>query len=67
MLCVAPFIFFTLYGSSRVIINSIRNEINAYASAGAVAEEVLSGIRTVHSFNAQIFEINRLFLKIKII
>lgn len=59
MLAVVPFVFLSLYGSAFVITKSIRNEINVYAFAGAVAEEVLSGIRTVHSFNAQYFEIKR--------
>ena len=33
--------------------------MSAYSAAGAVAEEVLNGIKTVTSFNAQYFEIGR--------
>lgn len=37
----------------------LRKEATAYGAASAVAEEVLSGIRTVVSFNAQEFELSR--------
>jgi hypothetical protein len=36
-----------------------RKEISAYGVAGAIAEEVISGIRTVMAFNAQVFESER--------
>uniref|UniRef100_A0A915EGH1 ABC-type xenobiotic transporter n=1 Tax=Ditylenchus dipsaci TaxID=166011 RepID=A0A915EGH1_9BILA len=63
---VFPFIVLSLYGSARVISSSLRNEMSAYASAGAVADEVIGGIRTVAAFNAQYYEITRYekFLKI---
>ena len=36
-----------------------RKELKAYAKAGAVAEEVLSAIRTVYAFNGQQKELKR--------
>ncbi len=42
-----------------VITNAIRRELIEYNKAGAIAEEVLSSIRTVISFNAQFDEIER--------
>ena len=33
--------------------------MSAYSAAGAVAEEVLNGIKTVFAFNAQYFEFDR--------
>ncbi|KAI1720374.1 ABC transporter transmembrane region domain-containing protein [Ditylenchus destructor] len=59
MLIVVPFVVLTLYGSARAISSSMRNQMTAYSSAGGVAEEVISGIRTVASFNAQFFETQR--------
>jgi hypothetical protein len=35
------------------------NELKAYAKAGAVAEEVLSSIRTVFSYNGGEYELKR--------
>jgi len=49
----------TIYGGAQPVGQSIRSEIELYASAGAIAEEVLAGIRTVHAFCAQDFEVNR--------
>ena len=59
VLCVAPFSMFTVFGSAYSIQNALRGENKAYSSAGAIADEVLAGIRTVASFNAQPFEIGR--------
>ncbi|KAI1729427.1 ABC transporter transmembrane region domain-containing protein [Ditylenchus destructor] len=59
MLFLSPFLILSLYATTRAISASIRGQIEAYASAGAIAEEVISGHRTVTAFNAQLFEIER--------
>uniref|UniRef100_A0A914QKQ0 ABC transmembrane type-1 domain-containing protein n=1 Tax=Panagrolaimus davidi TaxID=227884 RepID=A0A914QKQ0_9BILA len=56
---VIPFVILSLYGSARSISAAIYKQMNAYSAAGGVAEEVISGIRTVMAFNAQPFEIER--------
>lgn len=38
---------------------SVRSEMQDYSMAGAIAEEVLAGVRTVHAFCAQEFEVKR--------
>lgn len=45
--------------SARVQSTMTTKEQDAYAEAGAVAEEVLTNIRTVHAFNGQDSEIKR--------
>ncbi|KAI1704627.1 ABC transporter transmembrane region domain-containing protein [Ditylenchus destructor] len=47
------------YDGAHRLSKSVRQEMDAYANAGGVAEEVISGIRTVGSFNAQEFEAKR--------
>uniref|UniRef100_A0A914YVY4 ABC-type xenobiotic transporter n=1 Tax=Panagrolaimus superbus TaxID=310955 RepID=A0A914YVY4_9BILA len=59
MWAVAPCITLSLFFSANAMKKAIRVEMNAYSFAGAIAAEVISGIRTVMSFNAQQFEINR--------
>ncbi|KAI1710182.1 ABC transporter transmembrane region domain-containing protein [Ditylenchus destructor] len=59
MLITAPFIVLSFFGSFRAMSASMRTQAGAYSSAGAVAEEVIGGIRTVASFNAQFLEIER--------
>lgn len=59
MVILIPFLIASIYAYSTITNKSIRGEIDAYGSAGAVADEVLYGIRTVASFNAQYFEIKR--------
>ncbi|KAI1703361.1 ABC transporter transmembrane region domain-containing protein [Ditylenchus destructor] len=59
MLAMTPFIVFSMVYSAHWLSKSVRREMDAYANAGGVAEEVISGIRTVASFNAQEFEANR--------
>ncbi|CAF3814775.1 unnamed protein product [Rotaria sordida] len=49
--------FFIL--SSKITTRLTTNEMNAYGKAGAVAEEVISSIRTVLSYNGQEREIKR--------
>lgn len=46
-------------GLLQIIISLTTKELNAYSKAGAVAEEVLSSIRTVVAFGAQEKEIER--------
>uniref|UniRef100_A0A8C5CJS7 ATP-binding cassette, sub-family B (MDR/TAP), member 4 n=1 Tax=Gadus morhua TaxID=8049 RepID=A0A8C5CJS7_GADMO len=48
-----------LLGVSAVLTSFTSKEQSAYAKAGAVAEEVLSAIRTVFAFNGQDKEISR--------
>uniref|UniRef100_A0A914XVN7 Uncharacterized protein n=1 Tax=Panagrolaimus superbus TaxID=310955 RepID=A0A914XVN7_9BILA len=59
MWCVAPFLTLSLFLSANAMKKAIKIEMNAYSFAGSIATEVISGIRTVMSFNAQAFEINR--------
>ncbi|KAI1704532.1 ABC transporter transmembrane region domain-containing protein [Ditylenchus destructor] len=59
MLAMTPFIVFSMVYSAHWLSKSVRREMDAYANAGGVAEEVISGIRTVASFNAQEFEAKR--------
>ncbi|KAI6184939.1 Multidrug resistance protein pgp-3 [Aphelenchoides bicaudatus] len=59
MLIFLPLLTISIYGSGKVVKIFMRKENIAYQLANAVAEEVLSGIRTVASFNAQEFELNR--------
>ncbi|KAI1707098.1 ABC transporter transmembrane region domain-containing protein [Ditylenchus destructor] len=59
MLITVPLVVLSLFGSIRAISSSSRTQAVAYSSAGAVAEEVINGIRTVASFNGQFFEIER--------
>nr|CAD2161669.1 unnamed protein product [Meloidogyne enterolobii] len=59
MLGVSPFLVISFVGSATAASKLVRKEMSAYSAAGAVAEEVLNGIKTVTSFNAQYFEIGR--------
>ncbi|KAI1696768.1 ABC transporter transmembrane region domain-containing protein [Ditylenchus destructor] len=59
MLAMTPLITFSIVYSAHRLSKSVRREMDAYANAGGVAEEVISGIRTVTSFNAQEFEAKR--------
>ncbi|CAD5216666.1 unnamed protein product [Bursaphelenchus xylophilus] len=59
MLVVIPFIILVIWGSAWTVRSSLRKQNEAYGTAGAVAEEVINGIRTVAAFNAQFFEIER--------
>uniref|UniRef100_A0A7E4V6E2 ABC-type xenobiotic transporter n=1 Tax=Panagrellus redivivus TaxID=6233 RepID=A0A7E4V6E2_PANRE len=59
LIVIVPFVILSLYGSARAVNAAIYKEMSAYSAAGAVAEEVISGIRTVMSFNAQSFEADR--------
>ena len=59
MMVMAPCVTLSLFFNARILKKAIRIEMTAYGVAGAIATEVLSGIRTVMSFNAQWFEIER--------
>uniref|UniRef100_A0A7E4VAT3 Multidrug resistance protein 1 n=1 Tax=Panagrellus redivivus TaxID=6233 RepID=A0A7E4VAT3_PANRE len=59
VIIILPFVVLSLYGSARAVNAAIYKEMSAYSAAGAVAEEMISGIRTVMSFNAQSFEADR--------
>ncbi|XP_034509139.1 ATP-binding cassette sub-family B member 5 [Ailuropoda melanoleuca] len=58
-LSISPLIIASAAMFSRIIISLTTKELNAYSKAGAVAEEVLSSIRTVVAFGAQEKEIQR--------
>ncbi|XP_016072489.1 PREDICTED: ATP-binding cassette sub-family B member 5 [Miniopterus natalensis] len=58
-LSTSPLIIASAALFSRIVISLTRKELNAYSKAGAVAEEVLSSIRTVVAFGAQEKEIQR--------
>ncbi|KAH7727412.1 CRE-PGP-14 protein [Aphelenchoides avenae] len=59
-LCViSPIIALAMSVSARRISNASRKEMQVYASAGAIAEEAISGYKTVAAFNAQETEVNR--------
>ncbi|KAM8771060.1 ATP-binding cassette sub-family B member 5 [Rhynchonycteris naso] len=58
-LSTSPLIIASAVMFSRIVISLTSKELNAYSQAGAVAEEVLSSIRTVIAFGAQEKEIQR--------
>ncbi|KAG8514703.1 ATP-binding cassette sub-family B member 5, partial [Galemys pyrenaicus] len=58
-LSTSPLIIASAAMFSRIVISLTGKELNAYSKAGAVAEEVLSSIRTVIAFGAQEKEIQR--------
>ncbi|KAM5271800.1 ATP-binding cassette sub-family B member 5 [Ctenodactylus gundi] len=58
-LSTSPLIIASAAQCSRMVISMTSKELSAYAKAGAVAEEVLSSIRTVISFGAEEKEIQR--------
>ncbi|UJR23295.1 hypothetical protein I4U23_026311 [Adineta vaga] len=48
-----PIVFLAIIISSRIIGKMVSRELKAYGKAGAVAEEVISSIRTVLCYNGQ--------------
>ncbi|KAM6151996.1 ATP-binding cassette sub-family B member 5 [Erethizon dorsatum] len=58
-LSTSPLIMASAAMCSRMVISLTSKELSAYSKAGAVAEEVLSSIRTVIAFGAQEKEIQR--------
>ncbi|CAJ0931784.1 unnamed protein product, partial [Mesorhabditis belari] len=59
MMCFTPLFLTPMIMAGRFIKRTIPQELRAYGKAGAVAEEVVSGIRTVAAFNGQEKEIKR--------
>ncbi|KAK2910243.1 ATP-binding cassette, sub-family B (MDR/TAP), member 4 isoform X2 [Channa argus] len=59
ILAVSPALGISAAFFSKVLTNFTSKEQSAYAKAGAVAEEVLSAIRTVFAFSGQEREIER--------
>ncbi|CAD6194446.1 unnamed protein product [Caenorhabditis auriculariae] len=59
MMIMVPFLLASMYVSGRMLSRATKSEMTAYSSAGAMANEVIAGIRTVIAFNAQLFEIQR--------
>jgi ABC-type bacteriocin/lantibiotic exporter with double-glycine peptidase domain len=59
VLALMPFMVLVVFGLNWSLARSLRSEMEAYSKAGAIADEVLAGIRTVAAFNAQPFEVGR--------
>ncbi|XP_067417766.1 ATP-binding cassette sub-family B member 5 [Emydura macquarii macquarii] len=59
ILATSPLVMMSAAFFSKMIITLTSKELTAYAKAGAVAEEVLSSVRTVVAFGGQEKEINR--------
>ncbi|XP_006880348.1 PREDICTED: multidrug resistance protein 1-like [Elephantulus edwardii] len=58
-LSTAPLVMASAAMCSRMVISLTSKELRAYSKAGAVAEEVLSSVRTVIAFGGQEKEIQR--------
>uniref|UniRef100_A0A8C4Y6C9 ATP-binding cassette sub-family B member 5 n=1 Tax=Gopherus evgoodei TaxID=1825980 RepID=A0A8C4Y6C9_9SAUR len=58
ILSTSPLVVLSAAFCSKMIITLTSKELTAYAKAGAVAEEVLSSVRTVVAFGGQEKEIN---------
>ncbi|GAB9470376.1 Multidrug resistance protein abc superfamily, partial [Globisporangium polare] len=52
LLAFTPFIAFTAFLAMKVLSTATQSGIESYGKAGAVAQESLSNIRTVHMFNS---------------
>ncbi|XP_035228451.1 ATP-dependent translocase ABCB1-like isoform X1 [Stegodyphus dumicola] len=59
ILCVTPILTIAMAIMSKIQATVSREELQAYGTAGAVAEEVLSAIRTVVAFGGERKEIQR--------
>ncbi|XP_029444910.1 ATP-binding cassette sub-family B member 5-like isoform X2 [Rhinatrema bivittatum] len=59
ILATSPLVAISAAFCSKMLVSLTNKELSAYAKAGAVAEEVLSSIRTVVAFGGQEKEINR--------
>ncbi|KAI9594132.1 P-loop containing nucleoside triphosphate hydrolase protein [Syncephalis fuscata] len=59
LLCVFPVLATAGAIMGRIVTAAVTGGQNAYAKAGSVAEEVLSGIKTVSAFGAQEREVRR--------
>uniref|UniRef100_K3W851 Uncharacterized protein n=1 Tax=Globisporangium ultimum (strain ATCC 200006 / CBS 805.95 / DAOM BR144) TaxID=431595 RepID=K3W851_GLOUD len=52
LLVLTPFIAFAAFLSTKVLSSATQSGIESYGKAGAIAQESLSNIRTVHMFNS---------------
>ncbi|CAH0474092.1 unnamed protein product [Peronospora belbahrii] len=52
LLAFTPFIAFTAFLSMKVLSTATQAGLESYGKAGAVAQEALSNVRTVHMFNS---------------
>ncbi|KAE9552310.1 hypothetical protein FO519_004496 [Halicephalobus sp. NKZ332] len=59
MLVLSPFMVFSLHLCHKTLISQTKKESTAYSVCGSIANEVLSSIKTVISFNSQNFETKR--------
>ncbi|CAF0836926.1 unnamed protein product [Adineta ricciae] len=59
ILSVSPVLFVSAMIITKLTATMTSQELKAYAKAGAVAEEVLSSIRTVFSYNGTGYEVKR--------
>ncbi|CAF1123167.1 unnamed protein product [Rotaria sordida] len=59
VLSCSPIIIASFIVASKITTRLTMNEINAYGKSAAVAEEVISSVRTVLSYNGQEHEIQR--------
>ncbi|CAF1223645.1 unnamed protein product [Rotaria sordida] len=59
ILSVSPLLFASAVVLTRITATMTSQELKSYAKAGAVAEEVLSSIRTVFSYNGAAYESKR--------
>ncbi|KAH7730954.1 bile salt export pump [Aphelenchoides avenae] len=59
MMSLTPLLIFAGVFLAKLMSSTSTNETRKYAHAGAIAEEVISSIRTVTSFNAQDIECER--------
>ncbi|CAF0852957.1 unnamed protein product [Adineta ricciae] len=59
ILSVSPVLFISAMIITKLTATMTSQELKAYAKAGAVAEEVLSSIRTVFSYNGTGYEVKR--------
>ncbi|CAF5051682.1 unnamed protein product, partial [Rotaria sp. Silwood1] len=59
LLSIVPVLVVSFIVTYKVIVKRTAAELKAYGKAGAIAEEVISSIRTVLSYNGQEKEIHR--------
>jgi len=52
LLAFTPVLAFTAYMMMKTLGNAVASGNDAYSRAGGIAEEALSNVRTIHSFNA---------------
>ncbi|GMF11833.1 unnamed protein product [Phytophthora lilii] len=52
VMALMPFIAFTAFFSMKQLSKDTQTGIDAYGEAGAIAQESLSNVRTVHAFNS---------------